>query len=63
MQTIYVRDEETQFDVVCDECITAQSTLYAPRATRTSSARFAGASTSAFAAADADIASAFAAFA
>jgi hypothetical protein len=31
MQTIYVRDEETQFDGVCDECITAESTLYAPK--------------------------------
>jgi hypothetical protein len=31
MQTIYVRDEETRFDAVCDECLTAQSSLYAPR--------------------------------
>jgi len=31
MQTIYVRDEETHFDGVCDECITAHSTLYAPK--------------------------------
>jgi hypothetical protein len=31
MQTIYVRDEETHFEGVCDECLTAQSTLYAPR--------------------------------
>ena len=31
MQTVYVRDEETHFHAVCDECITAQATLYAPR--------------------------------
>jgi len=31
MQTIYVRDEETHFEGVCEECLTAQSTLYAPR--------------------------------
>ena len=31
MQTIYVRDEETHFEGVCDECLTAQATLYAPR--------------------------------
>jgi hypothetical protein len=30
-QTIYVRDEETSFAGVCDECVTAQATLYAPR--------------------------------
>ena len=32
MQTIYVRDDETQFDGVCDECRTAETTLYAPTA-------------------------------
>jgi hypothetical protein len=31
MQTIYVRDGETRFDGVCDECVTAQATLYGPR--------------------------------
>ena len=31
MQTVYIRDEETQFRAVCDECITAHSTLYAPK--------------------------------
>ena len=31
MQTIYVRDDETKFDGVCDECLTAQSSLYAPK--------------------------------
>jgi hypothetical protein len=31
MQTIYVRDDETHFDGVCDECVTAESTLYAPK--------------------------------
>ena len=31
MQTIYVRDDETSFAGVCDECIAAESTLYAPR--------------------------------
>jgi hypothetical protein len=30
MQTIYVRDEETHFEGVCDECLMAQATLYAP---------------------------------
>jgi hypothetical protein len=31
MQTIYVRDDQTQFMAVCDECLAAESTLYAPR--------------------------------
>jgi hypothetical protein len=31
MQTIYVRDDETHFDGVCDECVTAESSLYAPK--------------------------------
>jgi len=31
MQTIYVRDDQTQFAAVCDECTAAKSTLYAPR--------------------------------
>jgi hypothetical protein len=31
MQTIYVRDDQTQFTAVCDECLAAESTLYAPR--------------------------------
>jgi hypothetical protein len=31
MQTVYVRDEETHFHAVCDECITAHATLYAPK--------------------------------
>jgi hypothetical protein len=31
MQTIYVRDEETHFHGVCDECLAAESTLYAPK--------------------------------
>ena len=31
MQTIYVRDEETHFDGVCDECLVSHAELYAPR--------------------------------
>ena len=31
MQTIYVRDDETHFAGLCDECLTAEATLYAPR--------------------------------
>jgi acyl-coenzyme A synthetase/AMP-(fatty) acid ligase len=31
MQTIYVRDDETQFTGFCDECLTAEATLYAPK--------------------------------
>jgi hypothetical protein len=31
MQTIYVRDDETQFAGVCEECVTAEATLYAPK--------------------------------
>jgi hypothetical protein len=31
MQTIYVRDDETRFDGVCDECLTAETSLYAPK--------------------------------
>jgi hypothetical protein len=28
MQTIYVRDDQTQFAAVCDECLTAESSRY-----------------------------------
>jgi len=31
MQTIYVRDDETQFAGLCDECLIAHATLYAPK--------------------------------
>jgi hypothetical protein len=31
MQTIYVRDDETKFAGVCEECVTAEGTLYAPK--------------------------------
>ena len=31
MQTIYVRDEETRFEGLCDECLTAEARLYAPK--------------------------------
>ena len=31
MQTIYVRDDETQFTGVCEACVTAEETLYAPK--------------------------------
>ena len=31
MQTIYVRDDETQFTGLCDECLTSEETLYAPK--------------------------------
>jgi hypothetical protein len=31
MQTIYVRDDETRFAGVCDECVTCEATLYAPK--------------------------------
>jgi hypothetical protein len=31
MQTIYVRDDETQFAGVCEACVTAEGTLYAPK--------------------------------
>lgn len=31
MQTIYVRDDETHFSGLCDECLTTESTLYAPK--------------------------------
>jgi hypothetical protein len=31
MQTIYVRDDETRFAGTCDECLTAEAALYAPR--------------------------------
>jgi hypothetical protein len=31
MQTIYVRDDETHFAGVCDECLAADVTLYAPK--------------------------------
>jgi len=30
MQTIYVRDDETRYIGVCDECLTSEGTLYAP---------------------------------
>ena len=31
MQTIYVRDDETHFTGLCDECLTAEAMLYAPK--------------------------------
>jgi hypothetical protein len=31
MQTIYVRDDETTFEGLCDECLMMEATLYAPR--------------------------------
>jgi hypothetical protein len=31
MQTIYVRDDETRFAGQCDECLTSEATLYAPK--------------------------------
>ena len=31
MQTIYVRDEETNFAGLCDQCLLTQVTLYAPK--------------------------------
>jgi len=31
MQTIYVRDDETRFTGLCDECLTCEATLYAPK--------------------------------
>jgi len=31
MQTIYVRDDETRFAGQCDECLTTEATLYAPK--------------------------------
>jgi hypothetical protein len=31
MQTIYVRDDETHFAGVCEACVTAEGTLYAPK--------------------------------
>ena len=31
MQTIYVRDDETQFTGLCDECQTSEASLYAPK--------------------------------
>jgi hypothetical protein len=31
MQTIYVRDNETSFAGVCEECLNAHETLYAPK--------------------------------
>jgi hypothetical protein len=31
MQTIYVRDDETKFAGVCEACVTAEGTLYAPK--------------------------------
>ena len=30
MQTIYVRDEETRFAGLCDECLMTEASLYAP---------------------------------
>ena len=35
MQTIYVRDDETHFTGLCDECLTAEAMLYAPKLDRT----------------------------
>ena len=31
MQTIYVRDDETRFAGLCEECVTCEETLYAPK--------------------------------
>jgi hypothetical protein len=31
MQTIYVRDDETQFAGVCETCETTEGSLYAPK--------------------------------
>ena len=31
MQTIYVRDEETNFAGLCDQCLLTEATLYAPK--------------------------------
>ena len=31
MQTIYVRDDETRFAGLCDECVTCEEMLYAPK--------------------------------
>ena len=31
MQTIYVRDDETRFAGQCDQCLTSEATLYAPK--------------------------------
>jgi hypothetical protein len=31
MQTIYVRDEETRFAGLCDQCLTTEASLYAPK--------------------------------
>jgi hypothetical protein len=31
MQTIYVRDDETQFAGRCDECLTSEAALYSPK--------------------------------
>ena len=30
MQTIYVRDDDTSFEGICDECLLTEATLYAP---------------------------------
>ena len=35
MQTIYVRDDETNFAGICDECLTAEESLYAPKGAAT----------------------------
>jgi hypothetical protein len=31
MQTIYLRDDQTQFKAVCDECVAADATMYSPK--------------------------------
>jgi hypothetical protein len=31
VQTIYVRDEETSFAGLCDQCLLTEATLYAPK--------------------------------
>jgi hypothetical protein len=31
MQTIYVRDDETAFEGLCDVCLTTKPSLYSPR--------------------------------
>lgn len=31
MQTIYIRDDETHFAGVCDECLASEPALYAPK--------------------------------
>ena len=31
MQTIYVRDDETRYEGLCDECLMTEASLYSPR--------------------------------